>query len=78
MRRPAPPAAGADRSAGAVRAAWAGVAVSPGFGYGTRMPRNVATALGPMTALDAEGRALSLGGFWRERTAVLAFVRHFG
>jgi hypothetical protein len=30
------------------------------------------------TVLDLEGRPLSLGVLWAERTAVLVFVRHFG
>ncbi len=30
------------------------------------------------TVLDLEGRALPLSALWAKRTAVLAFVRHFG
>jgi hypothetical protein len=34
--------------------------------------------LATMTVLDEHGTALPLGPLWRERTAVLVFVRHFG
>ena len=30
------------------------------------------------TVLDGDGRDVSLSMFWRERPAVLAFLRHFG
>ena len=42
------------------------------------MSDTVASRLGRFTVLDAEGRAVTLGGFWADRQAVLAFVRHFG
>ena len=34
--------------------------------------------LAKMTVLDEHRQAVQLGTFWRERTAVLVFVRHFG
>jgi len=38
----------------------------------------LAARLGRLTVQDGEGRAVTLAGFWEERPAVLAFVRHFG
>jgi hypothetical protein len=34
--------------------------------------------LATMTVLDERGKAVPLGPLWRERNAVLVFVRHFG
>jgi hypothetical protein len=34
--------------------------------------------LATMTVLDDAGKAIPVGSFWKDRTAVLAFVRHFG
>lgn len=34
--------------------------------------------LASMTVLDDAGGAVTLGTLWRDRPAVLAFVRHFG
>lgn len=34
--------------------------------------------LAKMTVLDEQGQAVELGTFWRDHTAVLVFVRHFG
>jgi hypothetical protein len=34
--------------------------------------------LAQMTVLDEAGKAVQLGPLWRDRTAVLVFVRHFG
>jgi hypothetical protein len=34
--------------------------------------------LAKMTVLDAERRPIVLGTLWRDRPAVLVFVRHFG
>jgi hypothetical protein len=34
--------------------------------------------LGKLNVLDEAGGKLTLGSLWRERTAVLVFVRHFG
>ena len=34
--------------------------------------------LATMTVLDEASREVVLGTLWAERTAVLAFVRHFG
>ena len=31
-----------------------------------------------MTVLDETGATVVLGGLWKDRPAVLAFVRHFG
>ena len=42
------------------------------------MADTLAARLGRLTVLDAESRAVPLGGFWQQRPAVLAFVRHFG
>ncbi len=37
-----------------------------------------AAVLAKMTVLDADRNVVQLGALWRDRTAVLAFVRHFG
>ena len=42
------------------------------------MADTLAARLARLKVLDGEGRAVALGGFWDRRTAVLAFVRHFG
>ena len=34
--------------------------------------------LAALTVLDARGTSVVLGTLWRDRAAVLAFVRHFG
>ncbi|HVK84372.1 MAG TPA: hypothetical protein VM513_09715 [Kofleriaceae bacterium] len=34
--------------------------------------------LAKLTVLDASGATIDLGTLWRDRTAVLVFVRHFG
>jgi hypothetical protein len=34
--------------------------------------------LATLTVLDDAGQAIPVGSFWKDRTAVLAFVRHFG
>jgi hypothetical protein len=34
--------------------------------------------LAKMTVLDEHGASVTLGTLWRDRTAVLVFVRHFG
>jgi hypothetical protein len=34
--------------------------------------------LATMTVLDESGAVVTIGTFWKDRTAVLAFVRHFG
>lgn len=34
--------------------------------------------LAKLRVLDADDRAIELGSLWRERTAVLVFLRHFG
>jgi hypothetical protein len=34
--------------------------------------------LATMTVLDERGEPVVLGTLWRDRTAVLAFIRHFG
>ena len=34
--------------------------------------------LSELTVLDADRRAVTLGTLWKDRTAVLVFVRHFG
>lgn len=35
-------------------------------------------ALGAVALSDPEGRAAVLASLWKDRIAVLAFVRHFG
>ena len=42
------------------------------------MPGNVAKALAPLSVTDESGRAVTLGGLWSDRPAVLIFVRQFG
>jgi len=37
-----------------------------------------AKALGAVTVKDVEGQDVRLGELWRERPAVLVFVRHYG
>ena len=37
-----------------------------------------ATDLAGMTVQDEQGQPYRLGDAWKDRTAVLAFVRHFG
>ena len=39
---------------------------------------NVAKRLEDINVLDPTGHAVRLGVLWRERTVVLAFIRHFG
>ena len=34
--------------------------------------------LAKLTVLDDNGAAIELGTLWRDRVAVLVFVRHFG
>lgn len=39
----------------------------------------IATRLAPIELLEsASGRRVRLSGFWRDRPAVLVFLRHFG
>jgi len=35
-------------------------------------------ALGKLTVLDEQGASVEVASLWRDRTVVLAFVRHFG
>lgn len=42
------------------------------------MAHTLAHDLAPLTALDEQGNAVTLGSFWAIRPAVLIFVRHFG
>jgi hypothetical protein len=39
---------------------------------------NVAAKLAPIEALDPKGRTVALGTLWKDRPAVLVFIRHFG
>ena len=39
---------------------------------------NRADDLARLPVLDAEGRSVELGSLWRDRPAVLVFIRHFG
>jgi hypothetical protein len=34
--------------------------------------------LARMTVLDADRNAVLLGSFWKDRPAILVFIRHFG
>jgi hypothetical protein len=34
--------------------------------------------LAKMTVLDERGGTVELGSLWRDKTAVLVFIRHFG
>jgi hypothetical protein len=34
--------------------------------------------LAKLTVLDEQGTPVELGTFWKDRTAVLVFTRHFG
>jgi hypothetical protein len=45
---------------------------------GVRIDRPVPAELANATALEEDGRVVSLGALWAERAVVLAFVRHFG
>ncbi len=42
------------------------------------MSDTVATHLATLTALDEKRAPVALGTFWKDRPAVLGFVRHFG
>jgi hypothetical protein len=42
------------------------------------MSDSLATRLAPRTALDERGAQVTLGSFWKDRPAILGFVRHFG
>lgn len=44
--------------------------------YDRRVPR--ADDLAKLAVLDERGNPVELGSLWRDKTAVLAFVRHFG
>lgn len=37
-----------------------------------------ADTLASLTVLDEKGTEVALGSLWRDRTAVIALVRHFG
>jgi hypothetical protein len=37
-----------------------------------------AESLASLVVLDQQGAEVALGSLWRDRTAVLALVRHFG
>jgi hypothetical protein len=37
-----------------------------------------ATALAAVTVKDADGHDVRLGDLWREKPAVLVFLRHYG
>jgi len=39
---------------------------------------NRADDLAKLTVLDERGQTVELGTLWRERPAVLVFIRHFG
>jgi len=39
---------------------------------------NVAKRLKSITVLDPDGTPARLGDQWRDRSVVLAFIRHFG
>ncbi len=39
---------------------------------------NRADDLAPMTVLDEQNDTVVLGTLWRDRPAVLVFIRHFG
>jgi hypothetical protein len=43
-----------------------------------RVSKPLAARLAPLTVLDERGRATALGSTWEHRSAVVAFVRHFG
>jgi hypothetical protein len=38
----------------------------------------VSTRLSGLELSDWQGKRVRLGALWRERTAVLVFIRHFG
>jgi hypothetical protein len=42
------------------------------------MPRDLVRDLAAIEVLQTDGRPLRLGELWRERTRVVALVRHFG
>lgn len=39
---------------------------------------DLAQRLAPIELLDDEGRPVTIGSAWRERPALLVFIRHFG
>jgi hypothetical protein len=42
------------------------------------MPERVPSDLADARILNEQGEPIRLGDLWRDRTVVLAFVRHFG
>jgi hypothetical protein len=42
------------------------------------MSKPLAARLAPLTVVDERGSATVLGSIWKQRAAVVAFVRHFG
>jgi hypothetical protein len=40
--------------------------------------KDVASALAPIEVTTTRGKRLRLETLWREKTAVLVFIRHFG
>jgi len=39
---------------------------------------SIANDLGKLTVQDEAGKTIVVGTLWRDKTAVLVFVRHFG
>ena len=39
---------------------------------------SMTAALGKLTVQDEQGRPVEVSSLWRDKTIVLAFVRHFG
>jgi len=37
-----------------------------------------ANGLADLTVLDRQGEKVALGSLWKDKPAILAFVRHFG
>ena len=58
----------------APRKGWASPGPMREKGRMTRLPDDLAA----LPVLDLDGRSLALGDLWRERAAVLVFLRHYG
>lgn len=58
----------------APRKGWASPRPMREKGRMTHLPDDLAS----LTVLDLDGRSLPLGELWRDRTAVVVFLRHYG
>lgn len=59
-------------------AGWRSIGRNLPRGPGVTAAMADARDLAPLRVLDEHGAELPLGSLWRDRTAVIALVRHFG